>query len=239
MGLLGDIVSTPGRILGSVFSQGGGPGADTGYDEEKMRAIKDRFAKLQNRLDELPGIKPLGAEAPSYQAKDLSGPLAEFEPIRQQALQQANAGTQNANDALQRRYAAMGGGNSGAFIKQQQQLLQNGEDKKQEVLNNVNAQEAQARRALQQQESQKEFQSQEASKGRSLTREQYNSDLDFKNSAFKFDQTSKLAQLELGFQQSERDSEDQRFNKELALYQARHSGGLLGAGGILGTGLGA
>lgn len=220
----------PGLILDRMGSKDElGP---SGYNQAPFDAIKKRMAGLQQDLNQVGAPKMLGAEGPTYQARQN---LPQFNAIRNRVSNQANAAGQTAQDALARRYAAMGAGNSGAFIKQQQQLLQDTEDRKQDALAQVDDQEKQALES----EYNKEFQSAEAAKGRDLQRQQYNSDIDFRDKVFRFDSKSKLAQLEMAFTQAERDAQDQQFNKEMERYQARHSGGLLGAGGILGTGIGA
>lgn len=226
----------PGLLGRDGGGSGSGGGQGVGYDPAREAAIKARIAGLQTNLDKLAPPKMLGAEGPAYQAKKLEGPLPEYNAIRARVANQANAAGQTQSDALTRRFAAMGGAGNGAFIKNQQQVLQDAEAAKAEQLSQVDSQEAQARREMQMAEDDKQFQSEEALKGRSLAREQFNADADFKDKVFRFDSTSKLAQLEMGFVQADRDAQDQAFNKQMALYQQQHSGGLFGAGGTLGLG---
>lgn len=247
---------TPVGLLNKALGGGKGSGAPTrtGYDPERQKVVDERIKKLSGELDAIPGAQPItGApiaeEAGGYKAKAITGPLPEYSAIRQRVANQANAAKDTANDALTRRYAAMGGMGSGAFVKQQQQLLSDAEDKKAEQLMGVDTQEAAERRALQSAEDNKEFQSAEALKSRALQRDVFNADQSFKigsfnadqsfrDKVFRFDSKSKLAQLQLAAEQADRDSQDSEFSKELALYQQKHTGGLLGAGGFLGTGLG-
>lgn len=211
---------------------GRGLPTQTGYDEERQKAIADRINKLRGDLSAIPAAKPLGAEAPAYKASTQAY-QPQLNSARVRAGSQASAETQQANDAVTRRFAAMGGLGSGAYIKQTELQQQRGEDRKAEAMSKVDAQEAD----LMSHELDKEYQSGEAAKGRGLQREMYNSDLDFKDKVFRFDSNSKLAQMQLAFEQSDRDSQDQEFNKQLSLYQAKNQGGLLGAGGFAGTGL--
>lgn len=227
MGFLGGITGVVTDILGGGKKQ---PTGNKSYDTSKDDAIKKRFADLQGKLDAIQGPKTLGPSAPSYKARnpnDIPGVAIAKQNVANQYA--AQAGTQT--DALSRRFAAMGAGNSGAFLKQQQLALQDAADKSVDAQGGIDYQAAKN-------EADKEFQSSESTKQQDLQRETYNAESDFKDKVFKFDSTSKLAQLEQGFIQSERDAQDQQFNKEMQQYQQQHSGGLLGAGGFLGTGLG-
>lgn len=224
--------------MAGFFGIGGGGGLprSPAYDTSRQDAIAGRINKLRSDLSAIPAAKPLGAEGAAYTAKTFAPPT-ELNQARSRAVSQVNANTQQANDAISRRFAAMGGLGSGAYIKQTELQQQRGEDKKAEASSNIDAQEQAMRREFDAMEGQKEFQSGEAAKGRGLQREIYNSDLDFKDKVFRFDSNSKLAQMQLQFEQADRDSQDQEFNKQLSLYQAKNQGGLLGAGGFLGSGL--
>lgn len=216
-------------IGGGALKQPGSFGGRPAYDEARLKAIQDRIAGLQGKLDASGTPKPLQAEAPPTNAA-----LPEYAQIRagiqNRISNQASASLGTAQNALARRFAAMGAGNSGAFIKQQQLALQNSDDQRNDALNEnlgqVDFQEAQARRGMQ-----------EAATGRNFQRESFNADADFKDRVFKFDSSSKLGQLELAAVQAERDAQDSAFSKELDLYQLKHTGGLLGSGGVLGTGI--
>lgn len=243
---LGSLVgAATGGFIGTVaggYADGAGGGGGlpgrAGYDPERQRLIGKRIDDLRDQLKGIPAAKPLGPEGATYQAKQYQ-PGPEFAAERSRVSNQVNAASQTAQDALARRYAAMGGQNGGAFIKQQQQLLSDTADKRAEAMAQVDQKEQALKHEFDQQEAGKEFQSAEAGKARGLQRETYNSDLDFKDKVFRFDSNSKLAQMQLSFEQADRDAQDQEFNKEMALYQARHTGGLLGAGGFLGSGIGA
>jgi len=154
-----------------------------------------------------------------------------------------------ANDAITRRFAAMNAVGSGAYQKalerQQNQFQELGAQTEMDV----SGQESQARRALMEAEAQREFGSSEAQNQRAFAASegkraselgiaQYNNDLAFRQAMAKFDSNSKLRQLDLAGYQSELAANEQDFNKQLAQYTTKNQGGLLGAGGFLGTGLG-
>jgi hypothetical protein len=218
-----------GGALGGLFGGESAPPGSAAYDEARMRAVKARMDKLNGELDAVPAAKQLGAAPGAYQARSTQN-LPGMAAMKERINNQVGAGAQTSQNALARRAAVIGGGTGGAIIKQQEMINQNAEDQKMAANNELDFQ-------TQQNELQKEFQSQEAQKQNSLAREQYNADAEFKDKVFKFDSKSKLAQIELQFTQSERDAQDQQFNKEMAQYQTSKQGGLLGAGGLLGTGL--
>lgn len=72
-----------------------------------------------------------------------------FDLQRKRINQQAEAQGQQENDAIQRRYAAMGGLNSGSYVKAQQQQADSAMARRQQALEGVDMSEAQdaARRA--------------------------------------------------------------------------------------------
>lgn len=209
--------------LGGKRSPGG-----VGYDEARIKAIQDRIAGQQAKLDAQPAIRKIGPGPSAYQAKQVNPYMSQYQ---ERVSNQVNAGANSANDALARRFAAMGGGNSGAFIKAQQQLMSDAEDKKLQAANEFDAN-------FRQQEADREFQSGEQAKQREFAAENANVENEFKDRVYRFDSSSKLAALELQAVQAERDAQDQNFNKAMSLDAAKHQGGLLGAGGFLGTGIG-
>lgn len=175
----------------------------------------------------------------AYQAKTVGNiPLAEYDAVREKAVRDSQGQDQEQQEALRRRFAAMGGLNTGAAIKAQQNSTNSAMQRRQDALNNIGFQEAQQRRAMQERENTQEFQSGEAYKAREADTERFNADLAFKNNVSQFDAQSKLRQLDLQHWQIQMDAANTQFNKELAMYSAKNSGGLFGAGGFLGTGIG-
>lgn len=101
-----------------------------------------------------------------YKAKQVQGPLPQYDAMRARLSQRTNADTQSQQDAMQRRFAAQGGLNSGAALKQQQLIAEKGVQTREDAMEGVNNQESAERQRLQEAEAQKEFQSQEAASGR-------------------------------------------------------------------------
>lgn len=103
----------------------------------------------------------------SYKAKDVNQiALPQFDAMKNRLNSQYAQVQSQSQDALDRQFAAAGGGpGNGAQAKQTENLEANIARQKGEDLAGINAQEADARMNLQQQEAQKEFQSQEAQKG--------------------------------------------------------------------------
>ena len=225
-------------------------------------------------------------------ANDTMSQIYEFQ--RKRAEQAVNKQNQEENDALSRRFAAMGGLNSGAYIKQQQIQGDTAMQRRQDALEGIGAQEAQARLAQEEAQKQREFSkserlgSQEFAGGEAQKQRQFATGERLGQQGFQSGEreaAQKFASNEaesafgrqknlqafqqdfqkqlLGQQQSFQDkwaqkdfevnleklrqsnraldleSDAQEFNKRMGQWTQSHSGGLLGAGGFLGTGLGA
>jgi hypothetical protein len=169
----------------------------------------------------------------------MTAPLPEYDQIRNQTQMALNAQKQGSSNAIDRRFAAMGNMNSGAYVKAQQMNDQQSDETAANAMSGIGFQEAQARRALQQQESNKEFQSGESTKQFNANQSTQYKQLNNQFNQWKFDANSKIGQLDLAYKNAQQQAADDQFNAEMAQYQARHSGGLLGSGGFLGTGIGA
>lgn len=219
-----------GGALGGLFGGLGGerPGAPgrAGYDPARQKLIEDRIKALRGELAGVPKPQMIGPEGAAYKAQPNQ---PQYSAVREAITNRAAASGRTANDAVTRRFAAMGGLGSGSAIKATQMVNDQAEAGKRAELAAVDQQIAQT-------ESDKEFQSAEAAKGRGMQREVFNADQAFKDAVFRFDSNSKLAQLQLAFEQADRDSQDTEFSKELAMYQQKNSGGLFGSGGFLGLG---
>ena len=199
----------------------------------------------------LPGIQNPGA----YQAQDFSQPLPEYDLARNQLSSQLSSQQAGANDQMQRQFAALVGGPGGAAIRQSE--LQNNDFASQRAggMNSINMQEAMQRRSLQQQQDQMAFQSGEAQKARTTQIGEQNQNMayqtglenvniGFQNNQQKmqgqqmgFDNNAKIQGLNMAYNQSLTDQRTNAFNAELQQYTSNNSGGLLGGGGFLGTGL--
>lgn len=168
-------------------------------------------------------------------------PLPEFEALRNKAKSQNRAQADQNQSAIARRFASIGGLNSGAFIKQQQIADQASADRESQAMADIGFQEAQAARGLEEAERAREFQSGEAAKAREFS--QFDRDLQAQNFNFQqklaeFDNNAKLRALDLQMYNSKLGATESQFNKELAQYTSTKQGGLLGSGGFLGTGFG-
>lgn len=163
-----------------------------------------------------------------YKAKDVSGKLPEYDAMRARLSQRTNADTQQQQDAMQRRFAAQGGLNSGAAIKQQQLVAEAGAQNREQAMEGVNAQEAQQRQRLQEAESQKEFQSQEAATGREFAaqesllgrqqqRSMFDDDMKFKDKVATWENSYRGEQLKMAWEQLGLAKDEMAFNKQVAL----------------------
>lgn len=239
MGLFSDIGKGVGGVFGGIpgviiggkaggILGGGSKGPGFGRipklsEIEKSQTVTD----LEKQLKDIPAAVPITG----YQAKEITGPLPEYDLARKKLNEEANVAGQAGSEALARRFAAMGGGlNSGAFIKQAEIQNQDIENRRAQGVQDIAVQEATARRGLSEKEADKAFQSGENAKN-------FNAQQAFQDKVFRFDSSSKLGQLDLAFKSAELNSATEAYNAELNAYTAKHSGGLLGAGGFLGLGL--
>lgn len=199
----------------------------------------------------------------AYQAKDMSNTaLPQYDAMRARLNSQYSQQQSQAQDSLDRQFAAMGGGpGNGAQAKQTENLATGIAQQKGNDLMGINAQEGQTRTALQQQEEQKAFESGEQQKGyafqagqadlgrqfqanelqaqQGMQAQEFNQQMGMQQNQFNFDANAKIAGLNQAYQQSQSDAAIQAFNAQMEQYKQRHSGGLLGAGGFLGSGIGA
>ena len=183
--------------------------------------------------------------AQPYKAKDVSAPLPEYDAMRARLTQRSNADVGQQQDAMQRRFAAQGGLNSGAAIKQQQLVAEAGAQNREQAMEGVNSQEAAQRAQLQAAESQKEFQSQEAATNRDSTQSfaagesalgrqftagesklgreqqqgQFDKDLAFKDKVQTWSEGQAAKQMDLAYKQFGLQQNESDFNRLSALSQ--------------------
>lgn len=171
------------------------------------------------------------------------GTLPQYDLMRKRVASQTNGADSGEQDALQRRYAAAGMINSGSYAKQQQLQEEAALNRRQEALGQVDMAEAQERSRLGEAEDQRSFQSNEAQKNRDFQGKQFDQEFGFKRESFDkqfdFDKSYKMQALDLEHQKLDEERRTNSFSMQLAKYQQYHSGGLFGAGGFLGTGIGA
>jgi hypothetical protein len=154
---------------------------------------------------------------------------APFEPERIQrqkavVTQRANQTAQQGRDAMTRRFAALGGLNSGAAIKALERADNTANEQREAGLAEIDAREGQ-----------NQFAAEEADKVRAFQGNQAAIDRAMQQKAFDF-QTG--AQFNLQKDQLRLAQEESAFNRRMARHQMENSGGLLGGGGFLGTGIG-
>lgn len=163
-----------------------------------------------------------------------------YDKQRQEATQRIGVQAQQGGDALKRRFASLGGLNSGAAIKAQQLNDDNAMQAKESAVAGINATQAQdeANRDMRREETQQaqSFQSGEAQKARDFTKAHNDMDRQFQEKVFAADQGSKLRQLDLADKTFAFQKDQAGFENQIKLSQDKKSGGLFGAGGFLGLG---
>lgn len=165
-----------------------------------------------------------------------------YDTLRSRAVQQNSVQRNQGLEALQRRYAAMGNLNSGSNIEQINNLnRQSGEDLQNELGQiNLGEQEGANQRNFQREMQQggQAFQAKQADIQRQFQGEQAGLQRGLQEKLANMENATKARQLDLEFQNSDLERQAMLFNQDMAGWQREHSGGLLGGGGFLGTGLG-
>lgn len=176
-----------------------------------------------------------------------------FKQRRADVTQDSQNQLQQGSDALNRRFTSLGLAGSGAAIGADLKNRADVANSQAKALNDVQGQELQANegdisRQFSADESQKgrDFSGLEAQKGRDFQGVLANKDFDFKKQAFDVEQGNKLKQMDLAERNFGLEKEAQDFNTRLAEIEsgqnaqtiAKNKAGLLGGGGVLGTGLG-
>lgn len=189
----------------------------------------------------------------AYNAADptggASGGQDPYNYQRNLATQRAAGAKAQNTDALQRRFAANGMSNSGAAITAQTNSDRDVQQNLENTEGNIGMEEAKSAIPFQLLDKQQEFQGQQAHLSRAQQESQFGRGLSEQKSEFgeklgeqksEFSQEMPLKTRALDLQSSQQglDATAMEFNENLAKYQQGHSGGLLGAGGLLGTGLG-
>jgi len=188
------------------------------------------FSGLQGLLSNMPTFKPITAPGAvavpdAYKAKDMSNvDLPQYDAMRTRLNTQYSQTQAQAQDALDRQFAAMGGGpGSGVQAKQTENLAGKIAEQKGQDLEAINAQEAAQRTQLQQLEAQKEFQSGEAQKGyqfqaaetqaqQSLQTQMFNQQMQQDMARFGFQAGSTIASLQANYNQQKMDQFNSAFN---------------------------
>lgn len=165
--------------------------------------------------------QPAPAMPAVYKAKQMNAALPEYDAMRNKLAQRTSADTQQQQDAMQRRFAAQGGLNSGAAIKQQQLVAETGVQQREQGMEAINTQEGAEQRRMQEAENQKEFQSQEAGAGRQFAASE--SQLGREHARGMFDDNQKFQEKwnTIGqsntLRQLDMQAEEMKFNKASAM----------------------
>lgn len=202
--------------------------------DAKKAALLD---PMRRQLANWQSPQALAAEKFTPRNTITDAPLKQFESVRQGVMARGNTAKQGNLEAMQRRFAAMGGLNSGAAIKSQQVAAEEADRATADQLAGVDTQETNERQRRLENEQNQNNAREEAMLGRNFQREMTNQSMAFQDRISKFDAGSKLAQLDLGFEQFGLSKDESEFNKAVARDKAKHSGGLFGGGGFLGLGL--
>lgn len=234
-------IAAPVAYFGmKALKPGDAPGSISGAPD--YSAINARIAAMQGP-QAVSGPGSYQDKTNSYQAKDMSKTaLPQFDVMREQANTQANQNSSQKSDALQRRYASMGMLNSGAAADEANvQDQQNAQDKANTNLS-IGAEQAQTVTGLQSQEGQKEFQSGEALSGRNFQGQMQNQGENLQANQFNTQAQQQFQQAQMGdslaVNQMQESAAEAQYNAAMNAYTAKHTGGLLGSGGMLGTGIG-
>lgn len=198
----GGIGAIPGILAGGFLGGGSGGGFNGGPAIPSFAMRKTTDFNQDNPNIQIGGPNGAGAMA------------KRFNSLRDQANNQSNAASGQASDAIKRRFASMGAGNSGAQIKMEQQALDRNEEQRSATQANINNQETEA----------------------GANRDSAQASLDFQNRVFSFNQASKMHELDLSERQQKIDSVTGEYNKNLSTYEAQKpQGGLISnvLGGLL------
>lgn len=230
--ILNPLFGKPGVRPQDLLNVPGLKGAP-GYQEN------DFVKQQREQLRAMKGPEGLKMEAASQAPTS----LPQFEYARRGIQDEANQAEQRQSEAMKRRFASLGALSSGEAIKAEQLARQDVQKAAQKQLGDIGAAEAA-------QIAQQQMAKEEAVNQRNAQREIYNADAQFKDKIFRFDSESKLAQLDLAFNQDalqranfENDKLINEFNLQLSKIAAQKKkpgllGGLFGESGLLGDTIG-
>ncbi len=154
--------------------------------------------------------------------------------------QQRTAGNQEAGEAIQRRFTALGQGGSGAAIAAGIKARESVDQTANQAMNDLAGQDLQAQfqeAQLKDSEAGRLFGANEAQLGRDFASGQAAQDMALKRDFFGTEQGNKLKELDLAERHYLLEKDAQEFNKQMAGVAQPEDGGLFGGGGFLGTGI--
>lgn len=169
-----------------------------------------------------------------------------YDAVRQRTAQNYDTSNQQGMEALQRRFAAMGNQNSGAAIKAQQLQDQQNQESKNGALGSINLEEAKTGIGIGEAQKQRDFEKSQQERGiaqqnlaLAAQQGQFDKEQIYKNKVADMSNNTELKKIDLESSGQELERQAQAYNTDLSNWQKSHSGGLLGGGGFLGTGIGA
>lgn len=149
-----------------------------------------------------------------------------YDTQRQKLKQRNLQDVQARGQALERRFAALGGLNSGAAIKSLQQNEESGAQDLEQGMADIAAAQAQSNLQAQNIKEEREFQSSEAQKARDAQQAQFEKSyglsqkqFDLQSQIAQWDQESKGKALDLAYKQFEEDKKNSLYNKVLSAAQ--------------------
>lgn len=169
--------------------------------------------------------KPPGAPPPPPDVNQLRQQF--FKSKQDDVNRQFTGAQQEQQDALTRRFTAMGQAGSGAAIGAQMKGQADLEGQRSRALGDLSGQEAQMQMASQEAQAGRDFQGLEAQKQRDFTKDfqggQFDKEFGLKQNVFDLEKTSKLRELDLAQQQQDMDQMAQLYNQAVATVQSPYS----------------
>jgi hypothetical protein len=157
-----------------------------------------------------------------------------YDYLRKQATDRSQQEGSDNMDALNRRFASMGMQNSGSQIKAQEENQRQTSANTENAVGAVNvAEQGQGMQAAESQK-QRELVAHEGEAGRAIQTKS----LEQEGSQFQQSLPLQKKALDNQAEQMGLDREAMYFNESMGQWQQKHSGGLLGGGGFLGSGIG-
>lgn len=216
----------PGFLLGSAYDRRMGGGGASGPGAPKYPNFKMKKAgSFEKKMtpDEIARVDLSGALKPARDAAQAVNQAAarRFQLQRDRMSQDLNKSRQGTFDALQRRFASMGGGASGARLKIEQQASEASDRQMRDAMSEIDSAEelAQAERdaASVDREANVALQQGQLDQQRNLAQ----ADQNFRTKVFSFERGSKLHELDLAERQQKIDQVTTKFNSQIAAQMAR------------------
>lgn len=210
----------------------GGQGGGVDYTPPKMNPLPDpsSYYKEYSQAPKLEKADLIGkANIPGIYQPLETAAQRRYAQARDRINQETNANVQQGQDALTRKFSAMGmGTSSGAAIKLGQQAADEAEKRRLQATQGLDTAEAEESAQRGYQQAQQELGLRTEQVKQDYQHQLAQADLDFKNKVYNFDRGSKLAELDLAQRQAEIGLYETGVNAQTAREMARQQrGGLL------------